>query len=183
MHKEITVEQLNRLLDGGSECQVIDVREFSEFNSERIDGARLIPLSEFESQSENIDGSKPVYLMCRSGNRAGQAAGKLLKKGFTDVHVINGGMAAWSNANLPVIKGESKVWSLERQVRFAAGLLVLAGVLLASFVSPYLILISAFIGAGLTFSAATDTCAMGMVIAKMPWNKGPAVCDAAGQTS
>ncbi|MEO7658633.1 MAG: rhodanese-like domain-containing protein, partial [Pyrinomonadaceae bacterium] len=58
MHKEITVEQLNRLLDGGSECQVIDVREFSEFNSERIDGARLIPLSEFESQSENIDGSK-----------------------------------------------------------------------------------------------------------------------------
>ncbi len=181
MHKEITVEQLNKFLDDGTQCQVIDVREFSEFNSERIDGARLIPLSEFDSQSENIDGSKPVYLMCRSGTRAGQAAGKLLKKGFTDIHVIKGGMIAWSNANLPVIKGDSQVWSLERQVRFAAGFLVLTGILLAAFISPYLILISAFIGAGLMFSAATDTCAMGMVIAKMPWNKAPAVCNTADQ--
>lgn len=182
MKKEITVDKLNQIISDGGECQVIDVREFPEFSSERIDKAQLVPLSDFEKSSTDLDRSKPTYLMCRSGNRAAQAADKLSSKGFTDVYVIKGGMLAWSNANLPVIKGDSKVWSLERQVRFAAGAIVLIGVLLATFISPYLILISAFIGAGLMFSAVTDTCAMGMVIARMPWNKAPAACQTAAET-
>ena len=168
---------MNELLDGGGECQVIDVREFSEFNSERIADAQLMPLSNFEKHADEIDHTKPVYLMCRSGNRAKNAAEKLASKGFTDIHVIEGGMVAWAGANLPVVKGESKVWSLERQVRFAAGMIVLSGVLLSVFVSPYLLLISAIVGAGLMFSAATDTCAMGMALAKMPWNKAPVTCE------
>ena len=170
---------MNELLDGGGECQVIDVREFSEFNSERIADAQLMPLSNFEKHADEIDHTKPVYLMCRSGNRAKNAAEKLASKGFTDIHVIEGGMVAWAGANLPVVKGESKVWSLERQVRFAAGLFVLTGVVLSVFVSPYLLLISAFVGAGLMFSAVTDTCGMGMVLARMPWNKAPVACETA----
>lgn len=170
---------MNELLDGGGECQVIDVREFSEFNSERIADAQLMPLSNFEKHADEIDHTKPVYLMCRSGNRAKNAAEKLASKGFTDIHVIEGGMVAWAGANLPVVKGDSKVWSLERQVRFAAGLFVLTGVVLSVFVSPYLLLISAFVGAGLMFSALTDTCGMGMVLARMPWNKAPVTCESA----
>ncbi len=181
MIKQATVHEINELLDGGGECQVIDVREFSEFDNERIADAQLMPLSNFEKHADEIDHDKPVYLMCRSGNRAKQAAEKLVKKGFTDIHVIQGGMAAWSGANLPVIKGESKVWSLERQVRFAAGAFVLTGVLLGVFLSPYLILLSAFVAAGLIFSAVTDTCGMGMVLARMPWNKEPVACEAAAQ--
>ena len=178
MIKQATVHEINELLDGGGECQVIDVREFSEFNSERIADAQLMPLSNFEKHADEIDHTKPVYLMCRSGNRAKNAAEKLASKGFTDIHVIEGGMVAWAGANLPVVKGESKVWSLERQVRFTAGLIVLTGILLGALISPYLILISVFVGGGLMFSAATDTCAMGMILARMPWNKAPAACDA-----
>ncbi|MBK8304630.1 MAG: rhodanese-like domain-containing protein [Chloracidobacterium sp.] len=177
--KQATVHEINELLDGGGECQVIDVREFSEFNSERIADAQLMPLSNFEKHADEIDHTKPVYLMCRSGNRAKNAAEKLAAKGFTDIHVVEGGMVAWAGANLPVVKGESKVWSLERQVRFAAGLFVLTGVLLSLFVSPYLLLLTAFVGAGLMFSALTDTCGMGMILAKMPWNKAPASCEPA----
>ncbi len=177
MIKQATVHEINEMLDGGGECQVIDVREFSEFNSERIADAQLMPLSNFEKHADEIDHSKPVYLMCRSGNRAKQAAEKLAKKGFTDIHVVEGGMVAWAGANLPVVKGESKVWSLERQVRFAAGLFVLTGILLGVFVTPYLYLLSAFVGAGLVFSAVTDTCGMGMILARMPWNKAPASCE------
>lgn len=179
MIKKATVQEINELLSGGGECQVIDVREFSEFNSERIADAQLMPLSNFERHAAEIDHSKPVYLMCRSGNRAKNAAEKLASKGFTDIHVIEGGMVAWAGANLPIVKGESKVWSLERQVRFAAGMFVLTGVLLSLFVSPYFLLLSAFVGAGLMFSAATDTCAMGMVLARMPWNKAPVTCEPA----
>ena len=175
--KQATVHEINELIDGGGECQVIDVREFSEFNSERLADAQLMPLSNFEKHADEIDHSKPVYLMCRSGNRAKQAAEKLMKRGFTDIHVVEGGMVAWAGANLPIVKGESRVWSLERQVRFTAGLLVLIGVLLATFLNSYLLVISAFIGAGLMFSALTDTCGMGMVLARMPWNRGPAACD------
>lgn len=173
---------MSELLDGGGECQVIDVREFSEFNSERIADAQLMPLSNFEKHADEIDHSKPVYLMCRSGNRAKQAAEKLISKGFTDIHVVEGGMVAWAGANLPVVKGESKVWSLERQVRFTAGMFVLTGVLLGVFVSPYLYLLSAFVGGGLMFSALTDTCGMGMVLARMPWNKAPVTCEPAAQS-
>lgn len=176
MIKQASVHEVNAMLDSG-ECQVIDVREFSEYDSERIADAQLMPLSAFEKHTGDIDRTKPVYIMCRSGNRAKQAAEKLAGKGFTDIHVIEGGMAAWASANLPVIKGGSTTWSLERQVRFTAGLLVLTGVFLSFFVHPYLVVISAFIGAGLVFSAATDTCGMGMMLARMPWNKQPAGCD------
>lgn len=174
MIKQATVHEINAMLAGGGECQVIDVREFSEFNSERIAEAQLMPLSNFEKHADEIDHSKPIYLMCRSGNRAKQAAEKLAKKGFTDIHIVEGGMAAWGSANLPVVKGGSKVWSLERQVRFAAGLIILSGVVLGYLVSPYLFLVSGFVGAGLTFSGITDTCGMAMVLARMPWNKAPA---------
>ena len=171
MIKNATVNEINKMLEGGNECQVIDVREFSEFNSERIAEAQLMPLSNFEKHADEIDHTKPVYLMCRSGNRARAAAEKLSKKGFTDVHVIEGGMLAWQQAKLPVVKGESKVWSLERQVRFAAGLLVLLGVVLTLAVHPFFIALSAFVGAGLVFAAVTDTCGMAMILARMPWNK------------
>lgn len=179
MIKQATVFEINELLNTGGECQVIDVREFSEFNSERIADAQLMPLSNFEKHADEIDHTRPVYLMCRSGNRAKQAAEKLTNKGFTDIHVIEGGMAAWSGANLPIVKGESEVWSLERQVRFAAGLFVLTGVLLGAFMSPYIYILSAFVAVGLMFSALTDTCGMGMVLARMPWNKAPVTCEPA----
>lgn len=177
MIKQASVHEINELLSTGGECQVIDVREFSEFNQERIADAQFMPLSNFERHADEIDHSKPVYIMCRSGNRAKQAAEKLAAKGFTDIHVIEGGMVSWAQSNLPVVKGESKMWSLERQVRFAAGLFIVLGVLLGAFVSGYLYAIAALVGFGLAFSAATDTCAMGMVLARMPWNKEPARCD------
>ena len=77
--------------------------------------------------------------------------------------------------NLPFERDENAPWALERQVRFAAGLLVLTGVLSSVFVHPYFVWLSAFVGAGLVFAAVTDTCAMGLLLAKMPWNSQPAV--------
>lgn len=106
MIKNATVHEINELLSTGGECQVIDVREFSEFNQERIADAQLMPLSNFEKHADEIDHSKPVYIMCRSGMRAKQAAARLAAKGFTDIHVIDGGMIAWTQSNLPVVKGE-----------------------------------------------------------------------------
>ena len=176
--REIDVRELNAMSANG-DFQVIDVREFSEFDGERIEGARLMSLSNFDKYIAEINRSQPICLMCRSGNRARTAAAKLTAHGFTDVAVVKGGMTAWREANLPIITGESKVWSLERQVRFAAGSLVVLGVLLSLIAHSYFVWLSAFIGAGLVFAAVTDTCGMAMVLAKMPWNQPKqAVCDA-----
>ena len=73
-------------------------------------------------------------------------------------------------AGLPIVRGKAAM-SLERQVRIAAGSLVLIGILLSLFVHPYLLGLSAFVGAGLVFAGITDTCGMGMLLARMPWNR------------
>ena len=113
--------------------------------------------------------------MCRTGRRSAEAQKKLTARGFADVTNVAGGFEAWKKENLPFERDENAPWALERQVRFAAGLLVLTGVLSSVFVHPYFVWLSAFVGAGLVFAAVTDTCAMGLLLAKMPWNSQPAV--------
>lgn len=93
--------------------------------------------------------------------------------GFTNVINVVGGLEAWKKEQLPLERDEKAPWAIERQVRFAAGLFILIGVVLAVLVHPYVIGISAFVGAGLVFSAATDSCMMGLILMKMPWNRIP----------
>jgi len=71
---------------------------------------------------------------------------------------------------LPVVRGK-KFFSLERQIRIVAGTIVFVGAVLGWMIHPAFISLSAFVGAGLVFSGIIDTCAMGMMLAKMPWNK------------
>ncbi len=66
-------------------------------------------------------------------------------------------------------------------MRFAAGLFVLAGGVLSLLVHPWFVALSVFVGAGLVFAAVTDTCGMGMMLARMPWNRAPQ--SPAGQNS
>ncbi len=168
--RKCTAQELHEALAAGSECQLVDVREFSEYETERVAGASLVPLSTLDKSLAGFHPERPVYLICRTGRRAAQAAEQLAKRGFVDLRLIDGGLQGWEAAGLPIERGEGRVWSLERQVRFVAGTLVLSGVLL-SLLSPWFLLISGFVGAGLAFSAITDTCGMGMMLARMPWNQ------------
>jgi rhodanese-related sulfurtransferase len=110
-------------------------------------------------------------LLCRSGGRAQKAAEKFLREGFNESVVVTGGTQAWIDAGLPVERGTIKVMSLERQVRIVAGSLVFIGVVLGWFVHRGFFGLSAFVGAGLVFAGITDFCGMGLLLARMPWNK------------
>lgn len=146
---------------------LVDVREPGEFAGERLPGSVNVPLSRLEDEAEKLPRDRPLVLLCRSGNRAKDAARRLAAMGFADVQVLSGGLACCSGLE----KGPGGAWAMERQVRMAAGLLVLAGAALAWAVHPAFLLMSAGVGAGLVFSAATDTCGMARVLALMPWNR------------
>ena len=149
---------------------LLDVRTPVEHEQIHAPGATLLPLSEVDGESvSELANGRPVYLLCQSGNRARQAAQKLERAGLTSVTVLEGGMKAWEAAGLPVQRGRATI-SLERQVRIAAGTLVFTGVVLGFFVHPGFYGLSAFVGAGLVFAGITDTCGMGLILARMPWN-------------
>ncbi len=167
---ECTVLGLREQMENG-ELHLVDVREQMEFAGGRVSGASSLPLGELEERHKELDHSKPIYVMCRSGRRSGEAQQRLRALGFTNVINVTGGLEAWKKEELPVERDEHAPWSIERQVRFTAGLLVLTGALLSLFVHPYFIALSGLIGFGLAFSAAIDWCGMGMLIAKMPWNR------------
>ncbi|NDD29809.1 MAG: DUF2892 domain-containing protein [Proteobacteria bacterium] len=114
--------------------------------------------------------------MCRSGGRSRQACEKLQAAGFGEVISVEGGTQACEQANLPLTRSDIKVISLERQVRIAAGLLVVTGLLVGELVNPWGRGLSAFVGCGLIFSGITDTCGMGLMLARMPWNKQAGAC-------
>jgi rhodanese-related sulfurtransferase len=173
---ECTVLTLNEKL-GKEDFHLIDVREYAEFAGGRIAGAKLLPLDELEKRHAELDHTKPIYVMCRTGMRSREAQKKLKSLGFTNVFNVAGGFEAWKKEDLPFERDENAPWSLERQVRFTAGLLVLLGVVLALAIHPYFIVISAFVGAGLTFAGATDWCGMALLLAKMPWNRKARNCE------
>ena len=94
---------------------VIDVREFPEYAAGAIKGSRLVPLSTVEQEAANWNKTEPVLLVCRSGQRAAQAAETLERLGFQSVNVLQGGLEAWKAAGLPTNVQEKKPWSLERR--------------------------------------------------------------------
>lgn len=179
---ECTVIGLKEVLEDGNGT-LVDVREFAEYAGERVPDARLMPLGDLDKRHLELDHEKPIYVMCRTGRRSQEAQKKLKALGFKNVINVVGGMEAWKKEELPVERDEKAPWAIERQVRFTAGLFVFSGVLLAILVHPYFMGLPAFVGAGLLFSAITDSCAMGMILMKMPWNRMPETRETSASTA
>jgi rhodanese-related sulfurtransferase len=154
-----------------SAALLLDVRTPAEFEQAHISGSVLHPLSQLNPMEVEklAAGKTQCVVICQSGKRAAQAAEKLKMSPLPGLGVMEGGVAAWEAAGLPLERGR-KTMPLERQVRIAAGALVLIGALLGYFVNPAWIALSGFVGAGLIFAGITDTCGMAMLLARMPWN-------------
>jgi len=169
----ISPKQLADLAGAGTTIDLIDVRTPVEFREVHVGFARNVPLDQLDAASvvaTRAGSVQPLYVICHAGGRAQQACTKLSAAGCANVVNVEGGTQAWTQAGLPVIRGK-KAMSLERQVRIAAGSLVLIGVTVGVLVTPYALGLAGFVGAGLVFSGLTDTCGMGMILARMPWNQ------------
>jgi rhodanese-related sulfurtransferase len=158
--KSITPRELHQLFQTGCTVELLDVRTPAEFAAAHAPQARNEPLDQLQPHDH------PCYLICHTGARAEKAAKK-----FPQAIVVEGGTQAWIEAGLPVDRSPSKVISLERQVRIAAGSLVLTGAALGWLVHPGFYGLSALVGGGLVFAGITDFCGMGLLLAKLPWNR------------
>jgi rhodanese-related sulfurtransferase len=93
--KEISVDELKNKIDNKEECQLIDVREFAEYQMGN-NGGEHIPLSMVPDHIDKISKDKPVYIICRSGRRSANAVMYLEQKyGYQNVFNVEGGMLAW----------------------------------------------------------------------------------------
>lgn len=162
-------------LSGDDGPRLLDVRSPAEFETAHIPGSYNVPLHLLREHRDEISRHLgQVVLVCRSGNRAAQAEQVLAEAGMTNLHLLDGGILAWRDAGAPLNQGRAR-WDLERQVRLTAGLLVLAGVL-GGLVVPGLEWFAAAVGAGLAVAALTNTCLMGTLLSKLPFNRA-AGCD------
>ncbi len=156
---------------------ILDVRTAAEVKAAGLPNCLHIPLHDLtperlhdEIVRSGKNGSQ-IYLLCQSGRRAEMAADQLKGNISAELCIIEGGMNAVQQSNIQLITAGPNVIPLERQVRIAAGLLVLTGAVLGTWVNAGFYGLSAFVGAGLIFAGISDICLMGMLIAKMPWNR------------
>ncbi len=159
--------------------RIVDVRTPVEFETVHIPGSHNVPLDLLRQHHTELASSldADVILVCRSGARAGQAEAALGEAGLPGLRVLAGGMTDWETAGAPVARGR-QTWDLERQVRLTTGSIVAASIL-GSTITPRLKWVAAAIGTGLVGAAVTNTCAMGVALSKMPWNRTPAATDIA----
>jgi rhodanese-related sulfurtransferase len=172
----ITPLRLQEVCSERGEVDLIDVRTPVEFREVHAGPARNVPLDRLDPaaviRARSTLPAEPLYVICRSGGRGRQACEKLIAAGYQNVFNVEGGTLAWVDAGLPIVRGR-RAMSLERQVRIAAGSLVLLGVALGWLVHEAFFGLAGFVGAGLIFAGLTDTCGMGLLLARMPWNRVP----------
>ncbi|WP_055587429.1 rhodanese-like domain-containing protein [Peterkaempfera griseoplana] len=167
----LTTEQLHPRLE---QLTVIDVRSPGEYAGGHIPGALNIPLDQLQRALPALRSAADrgeLALVCASGARSQNACDQLAAAGIPAATVV-GGTSAWAQGGKPLDRpaGGRATWAMDRQVRMAAGSLVIVG-MLVDLAVPGARWFSAAIGGGLVFSALTNTCAMGNLLGRLPYNR------------
>ncbi|MFD8633880.1 rhodanese-like domain-containing protein [Streptomyces sp. NPDC059533] len=171
--RAIGVSEAQRRL---GELTVVDVRTPGEFATGHLPDALNVPLDQLAPSVPELREAAeraPLLVVCASGGRSDKAVTELAVHGVA-ASGLTGGTRAWVAAGhrLRHPAGPVRaVWAMERQVRFAAGSLVLLGLMLGLLVHPAFPLLSGAIGAGLVFSAVTDTCGLAALLGRLPVNR------------
>lgn len=172
----IDANELVRMRTDDPAVHVIDVRTPGEFETGHIAGSYNVPLDLLGEHVRDLAAlDHNVVLVCQSGARATKALEQLVDAGKSNLRLLQGGMNAWTASGGDVARTNETRWAMDRQVRLVAGGVTLASIV-ASVWFPPARYVAGFIGAGLTFSAVTNTCGMALMLSKLPYNRG-AGCD------
>lgn len=167
--KTISPAEAKDLMNQGA--LLVDIRDADEHAREHIPGATHLPLSKIKQGRPELENDRAVIYHCRSGARTMANAVTLKSASQCEAFIVEGGLEAWRKAGLPVHVDRRQPLPLMRQVQIGAGSLALLGVVLGYLVSPWLFLLSGFVGAGLLQAGITGWCGMANILQKMPWNR------------
>ncbi|MFJ8932324.1 rhodanese-like domain-containing protein [Streptomyces sp. NPDC102364] len=163
---------------------VLDVRPPAEYATGHVPGALNVPaelIDELLPDLRDAAKRRRLVVVCAAGHRSAAACAKLAEAGV-DAVGLDGGTQAWTAEGLPVdtaTRPERAVWAMDRQVRFAAGSLVLLGLALGRR-APKGRLLAAGVASGLVYSGVSNTCGMAAVLGKLPFNQpAPGALDTA----
>ncbi len=169
----ISANQLGELLKQNPAAHVVDVRTPAEYEECHVSCAKLAPLDALDPR-KILDALQPadapIYLLCKSGKRASQAAEKFRAAGIANVCVVEGGTDACVSAGLAVFRGK-KIIPLDGQVRIGIGAFILLLWLLARTVHPGFHYVILAMAGALIWSGITGFCGMALLLAKAPWNQ------------
>ena len=170
----ISPAELRARPDLGAKVRLLDVRTPGEFAGGRIAGSHNVPLPELGAHAGALVAgpATEIVVVCQTGGRARQAAEVLRSAGHDSVAVLDGGVAAWQ-ADGGAVEADKETWALERQVRLVAGSLVATSIL-TSLKFPAARFLAGAVGSGLVFAAVSNTCMMGNLLAKLPYNRADA---------
>ncbi len=173
----ISPEYLHTILSQGETVDLVDVRTPAEYRAGHAFGAKLVPLDELGPETISQHVKQPgagrdstLYLLCKTGFRAQQAAERLGKAGYRNLALVEGGTKAWEEAGLPMQRCV-KALALERQVQIAIGVLLLLKVMLGFTLHELFFAATALVGTGLIVAGTTRWCGMAHLVAWMPWNR------------
>ncbi|MFF5974871.1 rhodanese-like domain-containing protein [Streptomyces sp. NPDC012769] len=162
------------------ELTVVDVRTPAEYAGGHLPGALNVPLDRLDRAVPDLEEAAArgsLLVVCQSGGRSAAACGRLAARGVAAIDLA-GGTSGWAARGYALERpagAPARVpWAMDRQVRLVAGSLVLLGLLLGVFVHPALQLLAAAVAGGLVFSALTNTCAMAVLLGKLPYNQAGA---------
>jgi rhodanese-related sulfurtransferase len=167
MASNVTAQNLHEMLSGGSPPAVLDVRSAAEFATGHVPGAVNVPMEQVEMRLADVPAG-PLVVVCERGKRAEIVAGWLGNE--PRLTLLDGGTKAWRDGGYLLVTCAPCRWTLERQVRLIAGLIVLAGTALSVLVNMSWVYLAMLVGAGLTFAGASNICGMAILLGKMPWN-------------
>lgn len=167
----VTAAEAYALARDDPRVKLLDVRSHPEYSEVHIKGAINMPIDTLAAKIEELGVPRESYIVfCRTGSRSPLAADMLIRAGFPSVKIMEGGIKAWQKGKLPVIKGQGSI-SLERQIRFIGGSLILLGILMTMLLRGEFILISIFVAFSLVYSGLTDNCFLRVILMKLPYNK------------
>ena len=155
---------------GNCKGRLIDVRTEQEFAAERLPGAECVPLDRLTAVAADWDRQEPLIVMCAAGVRSRNAMNRLTGMGFSNLVMVEGGLKACRAAGVDVVTVKKTI-PIVRQVMLVAGAMVVLGLLLAHWSSPYFLLVDAVVGFGMIFAGATGICPMACILERMPWNR------------
>lgn len=169
--RELEPHEVKKMHDAG-EVVLIDVREPLEYNEEHLAKALLFPSSHFKSEQLPDLPGKKLFFYCHLGRRSAVTAQKWAEHtGNNEAYSLKGGIAAWKEAGFPTVIDSVTGDKIERQTYLMSGISVLAGVVLAYFVSDWFLLIPLVISFLLIIAGTSGSSPLSFLLSMLPWNR------------